>query len=167
MNSIEQATEELKTLFRELEQAEEDDRELTKKYSLFSIKYVQIEKEYNDIGRKRKLNKRIITEISSRIRYLNDFIENIKNSSYENFKLLSETELDIIMSKNMDNLVNITTEVLKIKKLYPDWVLDNIEISDSYRDNTDQLKSSYKFRYMTQDGYYMTYENKNIDQLQE
>jgi hypothetical protein len=127
---IEAAVHELKNLFYELEKVEAEDRQLLK--------------QSQELKRKRGLNNKIMDCISSRIRELNDYIEDCK------LRMLSKEERKAItIGMQNDDFDKLTNQVVQFKSKYTNWVLVSVEY------NPDTLY--YEFTYKTPFGDQVTY----------
>jgi hypothetical protein len=124
------------------------------------------------------LNNNIINNLLKNIKELefNIEMENMFNTvkDVEDINMLTHDELKAI-SKGMDktnynnnyinnprwiDLTRLLTEIIKFKKQYPEWILENIEMTG--RKETFPPKNFYKFTYKTPHGHHFNiYDYKN------
>lgn len=156
MDKVEQATNEIKQQFRDLEETEAEYRSLYKTF---------IESQ-----RKMHLNETIRKDISTRIKELSDFLGSIRVSKLaeeiEDSEILTHEELRIIYNRiyndnytksssdsfDNDHFKKAVKEVIVMKKQYPSLVLQEIQTSNS--SNTIPNQIVYNFIYkMTRELY--------------
>jgi chromosome segregation ATPase len=129
-----------------------------------------LNKEYIEIRKKIRLNEDLKKELLTDIKNLKNIIEseNIFDDvkELEDFNTLTQDEL-IVISTNMDrrdytahvkrrwiDLSRLVKEVIELKKQYPGWILNNINLGGCYE--TMPPQNFYKFTFKTPQGHKLT-----------